>query len=367
MIQIYGRFDSWWSHSQVSRGIVAGLYRNRLEDLQIMSLNRYGGYEGLSEPIERGGYNVRIASGQLADAPVGLYVGGYPPQLGEWLDSHAFKAALFICESAALPPHWGMIADQLDLIVVPSDWTRKAYAEAGVDPSKLIVVPHGVHPLYGFARAIQNCGKPKFLHIAGARDFIDRKGTPQLIEAFKNTFAPGDAELTIRTPISPLMEDLCAGVKNIKLEASDQPMPVWRMRDYLCQGWTALVQPSRAEAFGIIPVEARCVGLPVICTWCTGHAEHQHPSDTLVHAGPLRAIKVQGIPNGAAPEVTAADVADAFERFFKDKEAPKGAPYGYARQWLWPAVCQQLAYRLRTAEQQHKSRKTRLEDKILGG
>ena len=136
-LQIYGRFAGYWSHSQVSRGVVTGLFRNGLHDMQICTVDRYGGYEGLP---------VRVASGCHASAPVGFYIGGYPPQVGPRMEDHACKVGLFIAESATIPTSWAMYAADFDLVLVPSKWTRDAYVDAGV--KNVYVVHHGLHDAY---------------------------------------------------------------------------------------------------------------------------------------------------------------------------------------------------------------------------
>ena len=86
MIQVYGRFDGWWSHAQVSRGIVEGLHTNgvRLRVFNVAAAQQpwavdpaQQNYEGLPDDIE---------IGCDPEARVGFYVGGYPPMMDPWLD-----------------------------------------------------------------------------------------------------------------------------------------------------------------------------------------------------------------------------------------------------------------------------------------
>jgi glycosyltransferase involved in cell wall biosynthesis len=54
------------------------------------------------------------------------------------------------------------------------------------------------------------------------------------------------------------------------------------------QFYSVVVQPSRAEGFGLVPLEARACGIPVVMTNSTGHSDHFDPeSCMLVQSGSL--------------------------------------------------------------------------------
>lgn len=349
MIQVYGRFDGYWSHAQVSRGLVFGLHQNGLRDLQICNVAHQGGYEGLSEPVEQGGYGLSVDSG-ISHAPIGLWVGGYPPQLGGWLEEHPVRVALFIAESSTIPRSWAQIANKCHIVVVPSEWTRGAYLRAGVDADRLTVVPHGIHPLYQWAEAQRPAHSPqRMLHVCGSASFPQRKGTPQLIEAWRKIFPAGEVELHIRMmPGGREVEDLVlGGAPGVHVDHDVNALRPDQMIALQCGGgFCACVQPSRAEAFGLVPVEARAVGLPVIATACAGHAEHAGPRDIVVEHRQEATIRVNGIPNGTAPQVTVDDVALALERWRSRRPTLERDPE-YARKWQWHMVTQKLAGRLR--------------------
>jgi len=347
MIQLYGDFGGALSHAQVSRGIAYGLYTNGLRDLQLMDVGNQGLYEGLSEPIVAGGYGISLATG-FGEAPIGFYIGGYPPQMQNWLEGHQLRVALFIAESSRVPKTWAAVANSLDLCVVPSAWVRDAFIAAGARKEVMMVVPHGIHPLYMFARARPPSGTPlQLLHICGSRDFPQRKGTPQLVEAFRQVFQPGEARLTLRVP--PNTEEVRAvalGCPDVILEESYDSRPPLEQIAYYLQGWDAVIQPSRAEAFGIVPVEARACGLPVITTHCSGHLEHATPRDVVVNHGPEAHLRCNGIPSGAAPAVTVEAIAEALRRWRSSRRWSDRDPQ-YARGWQWPDVCRKLAAKLR--------------------
>ena len=55
-------------------------------------------------------------------------------------------------------------------------------------------------------------------------------------------------------------------------------LDVGDMASYL-GGFDLVCQPSRAEGFGLVPLEARACGVPVAATLCTGHADHMAASE----------------------------------------------------------------------------------------
>jgi glycosyltransferase involved in cell wall biosynthesis len=122
----------------------------------------------------------------------------------------------------------------------------------------------------------------------------------------------------VRSPPSPHLFELHAKTKNperIVLDTHDAPFEPRDMLAYLERGWRALVQPSRAEAFGIIPCEARCIGLPVIISDAAGHKEHILPGECVIPSYRSEPICVNGIPNGLAPTIDLASIRYALEKF----------------------------------------------------
>ena len=355
-VRLHGQFSDWWSVAGVSRGLACGLAQNGIEvylhDVQrgfgpTLDVEGLWATEGvyLGHPPE--------------DVDIGLFV-GYPPFSTPWLDAYKTKIGCFIAESSVIPDDWGVIARGCDLVVVPSDWVRRTYEKSGGVPSKrLLTVLHGLDPAFvptSYNWSLPPASKPlRFLHICGTRDFPDRKGTPQLIEAFDRACeAASHATLTVRTPPSPVLEGLVFkhGGGRIELETTIEPLPPAAMRAYLERGWAALVQPSRAEAFGLCCIEARAVGLPVICTHGTGHEEHGARSDVRISHGAEAPIVVNGIPGGRAPTVTVDAIVHALKCFARGRgafqtDAIELQQNGYYDRWSWSTVTRPLAAWLR--------------------
>lgn len=336
-IQIYGQFGDFWSNACVSRGIASAFASHRW---QTTIHDRNGQYDGLW-------FNAVCG---MDEADVGLYV-GYAVRATELLAGHAIKVGAFIAESASVPQEWAACANICDLIIVPSRWTAQAYIRGGVDPTKVIVAHHGLHPCFAKPdRPVPPAGR--FLHVAGARDFLERKGTPQLIEAWKQL--PRDVgQLVIRTPTSPTLQTSVAGLDGrVVFDFHDVAMRPEEMKQYLLKGgWDAIIQPSRAEAFGLLPCEARACGIPVIMTACAGHSEHVDYNDTIIETGLEAPIKANGIPNGLAPTVAIASIVTAVIDFKLNEDKRRRLASimvdgRYAARWAWPVVLRKVVEKL---------------------
>ena len=359
LLQIYGQFGGYWSNCGVSRGLARGLYQNGVP-LQVFETT-----QAALGDTDLGWYK-DVDSLQVSldlEARVGLFI-GYPIQSG-LLDSHDIKIGAFIAESERLPRTWVACADRCDLIVVPSDWLRGVFVEHGINASKVLTVPHGLDGNYFKTppKKAPTMGMgTRFLHISGARDFPYRKGTPQLIEAFKLLFGVEGpygslkARLVIRTPEAEWLRKAVKGSEALfELDVSDTALPPRQMMRKYCDHILALVQPSAIEAFGICPLEARALRIPVICTHCTGHAQHASMSDTVIAHGESVDMRVNGIPHGKAPKITTDAVVKGFIKFMNRtrKCAARDSwsteflqPAGYFEKYTWKAVTEPLARRV---------------------
>lgn len=127
-------------------------------------------------------------------------------------------------------------------------------------------------------------------HLASTH--LQRKGTRELVRAWcRAVFEGALGEHPLLTLVVDGPEDLYQKDIEEVLDAADagprardrvkasvvRSRRRWNMDDAQAANWYRkhhlIAQPSRGEGFGLVPLEARACGVPVLMTYCTGHAE----------------------------------------------------------------------------------------------
>lgn len=271
MIKLYGIGNGYGSRAQVTRGFLQ----------TIESLGLLTAFQALDQ--DDGSFE-RRGDG----APIGIMTGPieWSPQVSP---AHKRRFALVAPNATKIPKQMGNILREFYTdIIVPSQWCVQA-----VDDLELPVhvVPHGV---FSSEIAQANCDRSELAEYFARKYFNmvhfstsggNRKGTLELLEGFQvarsrlsdwnlNLVLVLDhaASLRVQSLYTGSMEHAAITPRLDGPFIGSGMDPKW-FADGMRQ-FHAVIQPSRGEAFGLIPLEARAAGVPAIMTYCSGHYEH---------------------------------------------------------------------------------------------
>ena len=305
-VQLYGMFEGFTSIPNVSRAIATELKRKHVK----FTIYAHG---SIIPKYDNAPWPVALNS----SAHVGIFI-GYPTSAENWLKSHTVKVLITVCETNQIPSEWVKVCNDVDYVVVPSRFCRQVFMDSGVR-KPVIIAPHGVEDFGVRYEPVSEY--VNFLHVTGAISFPHRKGTPALLVAWKKIAEEWPkAHLYLKMWRDPRMvayiEKL--GLERVRIDDT-QSLPPIGMANYL-NLFDAVIQPSRGEGFGMVPLEARVIGVPTIITSIAGHSEHYAPGvDTEVPVGPYKPLITQGNENGFAPSVEAHHIEVAVRNFMNDR------------------------------------------------
>jgi glycosyltransferase involved in cell wall biosynthesis len=184
------------------------------------------------------------------------------PDVGRWVGE---EQALFPGIEASLPPEQVRAGNErdarkyalADLILVPSEFVRRAVLELGADPQRIATVPYGLHdgwldganePVPGRVLFVGSVGLRKGSHhLAAAARLLRRRR----VACEVRVVGPARAEV-------------------IRHSAFDGPhyvgqVPRSRVRDEFRRA-DVLVLPTLCDSFALVHLEALACGVPVITT-----------------------------------------------------------------------------------------------------
>jgi glycosyltransferase involved in cell wall biosynthesis len=170
------------------------------------------------------------------------------------------------------------------IIITPSQWSRLGFLEAGADPERVIVVPHGVDP--ALLRPANAYKKNKLRRSFGWEGFVflhigamtQNKGLDLLLKAFAQIVAKyPEARLVLKGmdalyPSAQFLQQTFQGLTGQEYERVLSRLTYFggtlpfSQCAQLYQAADAYVSPYRAEGFNLPVLEAAACGLPVICT-----------------------------------------------------------------------------------------------------
>jgi hypothetical protein len=338
-IRVYGDFADCCSWGRVASGMVVGLEANGALADACQIREMYDNDEGT------------MAGG--AEAEVAIYVGP-PNHMGvlRAVGKHRERFLFVAANSSWLPAEMMRAAAKVTTgIVAPSSWAQKVVWNQGYGFA-CYLWPHGVDEVFAPS---EDEPKPSdvwtVLHMASTD--MERKSTGALIQAWAIAMSQGklrNARLDLVVSHNP------RGVARKALEASHlggfemldavrvlnrKNLSTWRAARFYRE-YSAVCQPSRAEGFGLVPLEARACGVPAIMTVCTGHADHCGGSGVVAIPHGPKLGPIDDGPGAVAPTVDPELIANALIYAHENRQKLADEARCHAgeirAEWSWPRV-----------------------------
>jgi glycosyltransferase involved in cell wall biosynthesis len=346
VIRLYGVVKGNGSWARVTAGI-----RGALEEKGLLA-----GFYDLSRVDD----DLDNGLGVGYDAPIGLMIG--PPALSSLMvghGDHRHRLLMIATNSSWLPAVvMERASESMTAFVGTSSWASEVISTYTSRP--VYTWNHGVHPDFKVLPDVEPSADFSVLHLASTHQ--ERKGTRELIQAWALVIKAWDGErsgrlrLMVDGPIGYFDDAIREATRSVPA-ARDTYEMVSRMdlteaamaRFY--QEHHLVCQPSRAEGFGLVPLEARACGVPVLATTCTGHRDHLRPGDfrgvLVVPHGEESAI--DDGPGAMAPTVRAEDLADWLDGTLDVTDGlrreSREAAASVAKRWSWSSVTDEFLRR----------------------
>lgn len=360
-VAVYGPAVGYGSHEVVTRGLIEAC-----EDRGVFAGHFASGRSRDDHaPFAGASAHAAVFSGPYS--AMGLLSGGL----------HQYRAAMVAINSSWVPPAvYANAEEHLTELLTPSDWSKEMLLESAPKGFRcpVRVLPHGC--LRGFcppgpgetspiALSESEANRFAIVHLAASSE--ERKGTYELARAFSRWKRRKDALLIL--VVSPLRrrtveqrllaehgKDVCSC---ISVSSSLNAAPA--LLRWVYHAASVVCQPSRAEGFGLVGLEALCTGTPVVATAGTGHLQwctvgkSYLPGFVPIGVGPLRAVGYD--PGGMAPTVGVEETICALDVAFDGLEGLRAAAiansHALRQHWSWASASAEFLTHICEKEPQH--------------
>jgi len=213
------------------------------------------------------------------------------------------------------------------VVLACSEFTRRSFAPAGLDDSKISIVPLGSPPPVPLDEAARggsaDDAPPTFLW---AGTFGIRKGAHYVLEAWRRGGFGRHARLRVFGAIAlpeRVMQPLPEGIELGGSIPRNVLMEHYRTSD-------ALLFPTLCDGFGMVATEAWSRGLPVITTDCAGAADlmRGRANGRIIRAGSAEALM---------------EAIDWCLTHRRELRAMRAEAHATAAGWQWPDYRRRLA------------------------
>lgn len=252
-------------------------------------------------------------------------------------------AILTMWETDTLPELFYRYLEQYDTVIVPSMHNFDLFSK---HHDNVHMIPLGVDRTVWFPEPF--VGDGKFRILCGGSNFL-RKGLDVALDVF-NRLALPDAELHIKI-VHPFLDapkqlDFPNVIVHRELMPLVDEVALMRQADLF-------VAPSRGEGFGLMPLQAISMGIPVVLTDAHGHREFSDLATHRLSSVPSPATLGRWPQVGTWYEPDRDELADAILDVYNNRKkyrlkAIKTAPETAA--FSWDAAAQQLIQIMKPTE-----------------
>ena len=312
--------------------------------------------QDVTTPPDEDGFE---AGGSTAD--VGLYL-GQPTHLHlmRMHANHKHNLLMIAPNGNGVPEGVVRLAKDLKVEpIAPSMWASCIIQDSFESNDEIDICYHGAYVVEPQARQIasriasraarvsnRKLGSMEpmsLLHVTSTAS--DRKGTISLLQAMRlPNLLKKPHQLTIQCD-ETIHQDIVSLVESVEVQdrvkVVSEKIPNDGSWHIFIESFDAVIQPSRAEGFGLVPLEAAYVGVPVIMTTRTGHASF---CDSIVHEPVFQRDISESIPGEEfevlpiEPEHIALAIQGAYGKLVRMSSNAVAAREQVRYHWSWKSV-----------------------------